>query len=277
MHKIMNIPYELAPSDSRLPCRFHSIWKVHANESYQVAKQNGFSEPGLFVTIEGTGSLTLNGEKRLLHAGTFFIADVDMPCSYCCIDDNWKFYFIDFVGTDMIKELELAIGQVTTSAKVADSVKLCEKIIETLIVKPVGYVYSVNILLQELILLFAREKSITNTTRDPELDTVLYHMHQNIDKPFRVQDYIAESGLTRTTFFSRFRGMTGQSPAQYMLDLKLASAKASLETTNLSSKEIALALNFYDEFHFSKMFKQRYGFSPRIYRKMRTESDNSRH
>ncbi|WP_269432460.1 helix-turn-helix domain-containing protein [Gordoniibacillus kamchatkensis] len=64
-----------------------------------------------------------------------------------------------------------------------------------------------------------------------------------------------------------FRSRTGMSPSRYMQGLKLDSAKAALETTRLSVKEIAAALHFYDEFHFSKLFKQRYGISPREYRR----------
>lgn len=41
-----------------------------------------------------------------------------------------------------------------------------------------------------------------------------------------------------------------------MLKLKLESAKVSLDTTSLSAKKIASALHFYDEFHFSKLFKK---------------------
>ncbi|MHA6480981.1 helix-turn-helix domain-containing protein [Paenibacillus sp. strain BS8-2] len=264
---VMDIPYELKPSDELPACKFHTIWKVHANNAYQVDKPGGFSVPGLFVTIEGTGSLTMAGEPAFLHAGTFFFVDTGIPCSYRCLNGDWKFYFIDFDRMDLVRSLDLPSGQVMTSARIPDAVKLCEQMIDNLIVQPVGYAYSAHHSVQALLLLFARERSDTRSSRYPELDSVLFRMHKNIDKPYELDSFIAESGLSRTAFFSRFRAMTGRSPARYMLELKLASAKASLETTNLSIKEIASALSFYDEFHFSKMFKQRYSVSPKAYRK----------
>jgi len=91
-------------------------------------------------------------------------------------------------------------------------------------------------------------------------------MHKNIDKSFRVDELVRRSGMSRTSFFTRFRAVTGYSPNDYMLMLKLESAKVSLETTSLSVKEIGSKLQFYDEFHFSKLFKRRFGLSPSAFR-----------
>jgi len=263
---IMDIPYPLDQQDDLPLCRFRSIWKVQADDSYLSDKPNGFSAPGLFATIEGTGRISMAGDGRLLQAGTIFFADRGIPCAYRCLGGDWKFYFIDFDRMDLVRWLGLPVGEVSTSARISDAVELCERMIDNLIVQPAGYAFAAHHYLQELLLLFARERSAARSTRYPELDPVLYRMHKTIGLPYRLEDFIADSGLSRTAFFSRFREMTGRSPVQYMLELKLASAKASLETTNLSVKEIASALHFYDEFHFSKMFKQRFGVSPRSYR-----------
>lgn len=147
-----------------------------------------------------------------------------------------------------------------------DAVRLCERLIDRLIIQPRGYGYSARLLAQELLLLFAEEDGGDARHRHPELDDILYLMHRDIGESVPMDVYVRGSGLSRTVFFSRFRGRTGLSPGQYVQELKLASAKATLETTPSSVKEIAAALGFYDEFHFSKLFKQRFGRSPRAYR-----------
>ncbi|MBB6672503.1 AraC family transcriptional regulator [Cohnella nanjingensis] len=267
----MDIPYRLDESAEPPACRFRSVWKVQANDAYQVAQSNGFAALGLFVTYEGQGSLTVDrtvdSGRFELQAGTFVFVQAEVPCSYRCRDGDWKFYFFEFDGLERVRHWGLPIGRVATTARMPEAVRKCEQLIDGMIVQPIGYRDSAHNLLNELLLLFAREPSIGRAKRHPELDAVLYRMHKNIGTPFRVDEAVRDSGLSRTAFFSRFRETTGTSPAEYMLGLKLASAKASLEATNLSVKEIAAALHFYDEFHFSKTFKRRYGVSPRDYRR----------
>lgn len=263
---LMNIPYELNEKKDPPNCRFQSIWKVHANHAYQVNKPNGFQTPGLFVTFDGRGSFIRGKERHDLVAGTYYIVEEGTPCSYKCQDNDWKFYFIHCRDLAMASHLELPIGGVAATARIPEAIQQCEKLITDLIVQPSGYEYNAHIGLQELLLLFARDQETTRAARYPELDETLYHMHQNIGMPIRIDDLVRDTGLSRTAFFQRFRSMTGMSPSRYMLNLKLAYAKASLETSTLSVKEIASALQFYDEFHFSKAFKRRYGASPRVFR-----------
>ena len=48
---------------------------------------------------------------------------------------------------------------------------------------------------------------------------------------------------------------------------KIEAATYMLTNTNLHIHSIAEKLNFYSEFHFSRVFKQYTGFAPTVYRK----------
>ncbi|GLX67461.1 AraC family transcriptional regulator [Paenibacillus glycanilyticus] len=262
----MNIPYELEAKAMPPVCRFQLIWKVEANNAYQVTKPAGFTTPGLFTTWDGAGVITLGSKQYELPAGTYIIVPADIPASYHCVNGNWKFYFLEFDSLDMALALELPIGIPVTTAKMAEAARINERLINNLIMKPTGYDYDSHLALQELLLLLAREQEANRSGRQPELDDILYRMHQTIGQNVSLEEWVQRSGLSRTAFFTRFRMRTGMSPNQYMQELKLAAAKTALETTHASVKEIAAALQFYDEFHFSKLFKRRFGLSPRAYR-----------
>ncbi|MCF2938503.1 AraC family transcriptional regulator [Paenibacillus alkaliterrae] len=265
----MDIPYGLGEKSVVPLCKFISIWKVQANDAYQVSKGEGFNAPGLFITYKGKGTLSQSTDRHELHAGTYFFVQEAVPSTYRCQNDDWKFYFLDFSSLDMARFLQLPVCEVVSTGKLAEAIQLCERMIDNLIAQPTGYAYSANILLQEVLLLFAREQTVADNFRHTELNKILIYMHKNIDKPFRAEELVQKSGLSRTSFFTRFRSITGLSPSSYMLKLKLESAKASLETTNLSVKEIASGLHFYDEFHFSKLFKRSYGLSPSAFRRLK--------
>jgi AraC-like DNA-binding protein len=263
----MNIPYVLDDRMEITDFRFKSIWNVQVDDAYQVVNPNGFEFPGIFVTFEGAGTFVIEDREYSLSTGTYMIAPGGIPCSYCCKGGDWKFYFIHFDPLDLAIELELPVGVPSATAQMSEAVRLCKRMIDSLIIQPRGCGITVRLYAQELLLLFARERDDESRNRYPELDDMLYWMHQNIAQSTPVDELVRQSGMSRTVFFSRFRARTGMSPSRYMQGLKLDSAKAALETTRLSVKEIAAALHFYDEFHFSKLFKQRYGISPREYRR----------
>ncbi len=263
----MDIPYALEDRKELPECRFRSIWKVQANDAYQPRHPRGFPDSGMFVTFAGQGRIELPSGAVELAAGTVVIVEPDIPCSYRCENDDWRFYFIDFRDSGMARHLELPLGETMITGKMPEIVRLCESLIDGLIVQPAGFRYSAHLRIQEVMLLLAQERYGGHGTRYPELDEALHLMHRNIGMTLRIDEIVLGSGLSRTAFFQRFREMTGKSPHRYMLDLKLASAKVSLETTSMSVKEIANALGFYDEFHFSRTFKRHSGVSPLIYRR----------
>lgn len=61
----------------------------------------------------------------------------------------------------------------------------------------------------------------------------------------------------------RFKRATGKTIHKYQIDLKLEMAYMAIKYEQKRSfKELAMNFGFYDEFHFSKLFKKKYGFAP---------------
>ncbi|QGQ97339.1 AraC family transcriptional regulator [Paenibacillus psychroresistens] len=262
----MNIPYRINEKSIVFSCHFISIWEVQANDAYHTTKDDGFDVPGMFITYDGKGILKQLNQTYELQVGTYIILQEGIPCSYKCESDDWKFYFIDFSSLDMTRYLKIPIREVVPTGKIGEAIQKCEHIIDILIEQQHGYVYAASILLQEILLIFAKEQTSAIEPQYQELNKVIIYMHKHIGKIIRSEELVHMSGLSRTTFFTRFRAKTGLSPSDYMLKLKLESAKISLETTSQSVKEISANLHFYDEFHFSKLFKRNYGVSPSSFR-----------
>lgn len=105
----------------------------------------------------------------------------------------------------------------------------------------------------------------------PGADAVAYAVgciEQSPDRPFSINDLSAHCGVSRRYLTQEFRKKTGTSIHQFQLNLKVQRAASLLESApHLAVKEIAAQLNFYDEFHFSRLFRQRMGVSPSGYRK----------
>jgi AraC-like DNA-binding protein len=68
-------------------------------------------------------------------------------------------------------------------------------------------------------------------------------------------------------YFSRFfKEVYKVSPKQYCQQLRMKEAARLLIASELQISEIAYKLGFFDPFHFSKIFKNHTGLTPRIYR-----------
>lgn len=82
-------------------------------------------------------------------------------------------------------------------------------------------------------------------------------------------DQIAENMYLSPFYISRiFKGETGATPIRHLINLRLEKAKALLEDGYQGSiQEVAALVGYDDAYHFSKLFKKRYGFSPSQARK----------
>lgn len=93
-------------------------------------------------------------------------------------------------------------------------------------------------------------------------------MQESPDKMFRSEEIASRLYVSARTVRNKFRETFHRSFTQYQLETKLEKACLMLRTyPDMRIREIADSLGFYDEFHFSKVFKKHYGLSPSRYRK----------
>jgi AraC-like DNA-binding protein len=93
-------------------------------------------------------------------------------------------------------------------------------------------------------------------------------IHLNPEKFFSNQYLASMAGVSVKTAEYKFKSEYGKTIHQYMLEFKIKEAISYFVTfPEISIKEIAYNLGFYDEYHFSKQFKKITGVSPAEYRK----------
>ncbi len=74
----------------------------------------------------------------------------------------------------------------------------------------------------------------------------------------------------RTTIYRNFIAAFKDSPYNYLLRKKLEMATDVLEKTNLTIKEVAAVVGYTDANRFSRVFREKYGLSPRDWRKQKS-------
>lgn len=84
--------------------------------------------------------------------------------------------------------------------------------------------------------------------------------------PHTVRSLAREVALSPSRFAHLFAEETGRTPMQALRDVRLRHAATLLEATNLAVGQVATACGFVSAFHFSRVFRARFGSSPRAYR-----------
>jgi AraC-like DNA-binding protein len=91
-------------------------------------------------------------------------------------------------------------------------------------------------------------------------------IQESLEKPVDMKKLARELPMGYSSFRKTFKKLTGESPNQYHLNLRLNRAKDLLLTTNLNINEVAYQTGFDSVFYFSKLFKKKNGVSPKFYR-----------
>jgi AraC-like DNA-binding protein len=100
------------------------------------------------------------------------------------------------------------------------------------------------------------------------LQRAIQIIESNISAPaFDIIDFAQELGLSRTSLFNKIKSLTGMTPNNFMIDIKLQHAASSLtKKTNENVSNIAYSCGFNTLSHFNKLFKKTYGVTPSEYR-----------
>ena len=99
--------------------------------------------------------------------------------------------------------------------------------------------------------------------KDDLLERVRQYIDSHIsDETLTIPSIAAEMGMSRTTFFSRFKELSGLSPQDYLTHYRIAYARQLLQAGGLSVSEVAYKSGFSDPKYFSRIFKKVEGVSP---------------
>jgi AraC-like DNA-binding protein len=230
----------------------------------------GFQVPGIFCTFQGQGLVRLVSQDRTiaLPPCTLLAVDQKVKCYYeCPAGMTWHFFFIHCWPDKLFRELGLEYHTLYQDTAPDAIVRCGEEIVNELIRRHTGFKRLVRLRLEDLLVHFARLRHVPRRENVEGVERVIHWMNYNLDQPLRIKTAMDMAGLGRTVLFREFKKRTGQTPVDYFLGLKLRSARLTLETTRKKVAAIAASLGFYDEYHFSKMFKRVCGVSPARYRR----------
>ncbi len=111
-------------------------------------------------------------------------------------------------------------------------------------------------------------RELSRELRMPEkISEACSYMQLHFTENLNIADIARRVWMSEVSFYRHFKNATGQTPAEYLINLRLNMAVELLETVPESGiSDIALQSGFNDSSYFARLFRRKFGISPRQFR-----------
>ena len=118
--------------------------------------------------------------------------------------------------------------------------------------------------LKQLVGRFFRE--LTGQNNLTPMQKAVEYFNENYQTPVSMQELAEKLNCSPGYFYRQFKEFTGETPVNYLNNIRLKRACFHLSHSTLAVKQIANLCGFPDPYYFSRIFKNTYGVSPLHYR-----------
>ncbi|MGF1724774.1 helix-turn-helix domain-containing protein [Photobacterium nomapromontoriensis] len=229
------------PEDRLLPLRDNTIVAVYSHRGHGQIHLND----GQIVSLQGHCVVFLP-PKKITH--------------YFCCGLIWELNWMEFIVTGAISlplEQVIELESDTMIDEINKAIQDLKSIEETY--QRLG-VARINTLIYQW-LTYADLTKVKNTDEE-KVKKVIAEVHLKIDKKWSIKELANIISCSESHLRMLFLKCVNKTPKEYIMDAKLDYAYASLHYKKTSITNIVRELGFYDNFHFSKAFKAKFGFPP---------------
>ena len=99
--------------------------------------------------------------------------------------------------------------------------------------------------------------------REELVGRLIQMMKMNPGRFYPVEELAEMIHVSKRTLHNYFYGVTGLSPHAFQLAMKLDAARQNMRSGGRRLKDVAAYDGFYDEYHFTRLYKARFGCAPK--------------
>ncbi|MBR5535024.1 MAG: helix-turn-helix transcriptional regulator [Clostridia bacterium] len=191
-------------------------------------------------------------------------------------EDKTEAYWVHFTGSNVkgiMRHFDIPFNENYFYSGSSEEYKmLFNSMIHELRTRSVHYEEMIEMNLRQLFMTIQRtrieRKPQINTFAQAEVSYAKKYFFEHYSEDINISDF-AQSRLMSVSWFMRnFKQVTGMSPMQYILNLRIENAQMLLETTSYSVNEISSIVGYENQLYFSRLFKKMKGVAPTEYRKL---------
>jgi YesN/AraC family two-component response regulator len=226
----------------------------------------------IIICVKGQAWCATNAGQFEVRAGQVIILPPSAPHSYGADeDDPWTLWWLHIDGkgiSEFLNYYRMTIeAPVRNVSDMYEAVFLVAEVIKWMqrdttnssLLAAAGAAW-------RLMTLIASDHAGAGDVGDAIVRSAAY-LRNHADRRVNVTDLADMAGFSNSHFAALFKRHTGFAVGYYQTQLRIASARELLDTTNRSVEEIANSVGYEDSYYFARQFKKVHGVPPSIYRK----------
>ncbi len=216
----------------------------------------------LHYVVSGIGVFRRGKKSHSVTAGEFFVIPPYEEISYeADKDDPWQYIWIGFTAeAPLPKALEKPVVRCNEAGRIFEDMKRCHTM-------EAGRGAFLTAKIWELMAALAEQQK---PKKSDHIEQALGHIHAQYMTGISVGELADRLNLDRSYFYTLFKEQVGVSPQEYIVQYRMDQAAKFMTEYGQSPSAAALSVGYTDIYQFSKMFKRRFGVSPRAYKKGET-------
>ncbi|MCR4855609.1 MAG: AraC family transcriptional regulator [Erysipelotrichaceae bacterium] len=253
--------------------RLQSFSHMYSQADYFTARKDVDSYL-MICTISGKGKMSYEEKDFLLKRGDVLWIDCHKKHEYRTEADYWEHLDLHVVGEGITMYYDAYRQNKEMLIHYDDPDVLIHKI-ELLLdaythpspTKGIDCAYAVTAILTDLIdhqygtAIEHDEHSSTKLIRD-----LISYIHDHFKETISLDDLSKQVSLSKYHLSREFKKQTGFPPNDYLIQLRMEHARNLLVNSSLPIGQIGQLSGFENEAYFSRLFKQKTGNSPSVYR-----------
>lgn len=220
----------------------------------------------LYYVIQGYCTIQTERDTINLTAGNWYLIPSGCNFKYYCTDYMEHIYFhIQLSGTDrldLLRHIKEPLKMPTQSFPDAllECINGSYDTLSILTVKNFAYKTIAEILVYNNI-------SIEQPVHSECILNAISYISTHLSAGLTSNEIAENVSVSISKLTKQFRKELSMSIQEYLYNIIFSEASRLVLNTNLSFAEISDCLGFSDQFYFSRKFKEKYGVSPRNYKK----------
>lgn len=241
---------------SRFWCLPHQNGFVTKDRSVMYYEIEFFLEDAQSTFIDGVAYPILKNHILVGKPGQIRHSILDFSCLYVYLDPR----------SDAIRDLLEGLPTLFEISNPSQYMALFHDLIDSKLTEFEGQDLLVSSKIYELLYkmhIDSRKTSDKGISHNKiSLENSRQFINQNYTQPLHLEDIAAVANLSPAYFHKLFKKLYGQTPGEYLQEVRLTAAKKMLLTSNVSVEEIAFTCGFSSQAYFNSVFKKSTGLPP---------------
>lgn len=250
-------------------------YRLISRQKLPTYRPKGRIDYQLLYVAAGKGHFFFDGKEEIVPAGHMVLYRPKETQRYVYYGaDQTEVYWVHFTGND-VKQILRSYGvpdkgHVFFTGNSAEYHRLFREMIHELQLCRPHFEELLTMLLREVLVRISREfakGSQMNPFNQAEMEAAVHYFNEAYNTSISIEAYAASRHMSTCWFIRNFRQYTGNTPMQYILNIRIANAQSLLSGTVYNISEIASIVGYDNPLYFSRLFKKQTGLSPSQYRK----------